>query len=281
MIVATGAAGHRLVTQNEHGEQVGRLAASWGVGPFAPPEPRSAVRMAAALHDAGWWEHDFTPHLAAGKPASVLEATHDDWTDFYDHGITSVAERDPYAGLLCALHGAGVRRQRYGTQPSMPDRTSEYASFVEEQECRQRELLDGLFESPHYAAVVDESDRAVLGEIQRTGSYKGESESGVWRNFELLEIWDRLSLYCCRNTDLEPTTLEPVPTAPGESDVAIEVRPIDETTVRLDPYPFAGSPVETPVRARTIPAREYTEERTLREEYYDAPLETVPFSFVT
>lgn len=280
MIVARTSAGHRLVTQTEHGEQVGRLAAAWGGEAFAPPEPRAAVRMAAALHDAGWWEHDFAPHLVEGEPASVLEATHDDWTSFYDHGIASVARRDPYAGLLCALHGAGVRRQRYGTQPSMPDATEEYAVFVAEQECRQRELLDALFDDSRYGTVVDEADREMLGEIHRVGSYEGAGDSGVWRNYRLLEAWDRLSLYCCRNADLEPTTLEPVPTVPGDPDVAIEVSPVDETTVRLDPYPFEASPVRTPVRARTIPTRDYASETALREAYYDAPVESVPFEFV-
>lgn len=280
MIVASTESGYRLVTQNEHGEQVGRLAAAWGGGAFAPPEPRAAVRMAAALHDAGWWEYDFAPHLAKGKPASVLDATHDEWTGFYDHGIARVAERDRYVGLLCALHGAGVRRQRYGTQPSMSDSSTEYDAFVEEQECRQRGLLDALFDDPLYETDVTEADRAVLETIQRTGSSDDERESGVWRNFRLLEAWDRLSLYCCRNAPLEPTTLDPVPTAPGEPDGSLELTPLDETTVRLDPYPFDQSPLETPVRARTIPAHEYADEAALREAYYEAPLERVPFAFV-
>lgn len=280
MIVATATTGYRLVTQNEHGEQVGRLAEAWGGEAFAAPEPRSAVRMAAALHDAGWWEHDFAPHLIDGKPASVLDATHDDWTAFYDHGIESVASRDPYAGLLCALHGAGVRRQRYGTQPSMPDGTDEYASFVEAQERRQRMLLDTLFDDTRYAPTVTTADREVLEELQQTGSYDGPTDSGVWRNYQLLEAWDRLSLYCCRNADLEPTTLEPVPTASGESDVSLAVTPVDETTIRLEPYPFERPSVTTEVRARTIPRDEYVDAAALREAYYDAPLEPISFEFV-
>lgn len=280
MIIATTPTEYRLVTQNEHGEQVGRLAEAWSGGAFAPPEPQSAVRMAAALHDAGWWEHDFAPHLADGKPASVLEATHDDWTAFYDRGIERVADRDPYAGLLCALHGAGIRRQRYGTQPSMPDGTAEYATFVETQERRQRALLGALVDDARYASTVTAVDREVLDELQRTGSYDGPADSGVWRNYRLLEAWDRLSLYCCRNADPEPTTLGPVPTAPGEPDVSLEITPLDETTIRLDPYPFERSSVETSVRARTIPKAEYVEAAALREAYYDAPLESVPFEFV-
>ncbi|WP_142860521.1 DUF3891 family protein [Salinigranum halophilum] len=280
MIVATSEAGYRLVTQNEHGAQVGQLAAAWGGDAFAAPDPRAAVRMAAALHDAGWWEHDFAPRLVDGAPASVIEASHDDWTAFYDHGIVSVAERDPYAGLLCALHGAGVRRQRYGTQPSMSDRTAAYASFIETQEDRQRELLDALVDDPQYAAVVTEADRAVLTELRETGSVDGPTDSGVWRNFRLLEAWDRLSLYCCRNADPEPTTLEPVPLTPDAADVALELTPVDATTVRLDPYPFVRSPMAVPVRARTIPARDYGTETALRTAYYDAPLESVPFEFV-
>ena len=63
----------------------------------------------------------------------------------------------------------------------------------------------------------------------------------------------------------------------GRNGVAV---PVDETTVRLDPYPFEASPVRTPVRARTIPTRDYASETALREAYYDAPVESVLFEFV-
>ena len=38
---------------------------------------------------------------------------------FYRACIAAVSDQDPYAGLLVSMHGAGIYRGRYGTQPSL------------------------------------------------------------------------------------------------------------------------------------------------------------------
>jgi len=278
MIVAETPDSYRFVTQPEHAAQVGRFAEAWGGGAFAEPSPRAPVVMAAALHDAGWHDYDLAPHLVDGTPASVLDTTREEWVAFYDHGIDEVTARDPYAGLLCAMHGAGVRRRRYGTHSDLPDTSDEFAAFIDAQESRQLSLVDRLADHDHYADHVDGTDRRAL-EALHDG--RGPSaESDVVHNYRLLQTWDRLSLFCCTTVDHETARLGGVPVAPGEPDVELSVRPVDETTFAVDPFPFDESPLSAPVRTRTVPRDgvDSGTEADLVRSYYAAPVDTVTFT---
>ena len=280
MIVAETPDAYRFVTQPEHGGQVGRFAEAWGTDRFATPSPRAPVVMAAALHDAGWYDYDIAPHLVDGDPASVLETRREEWTAFYERGIENVIERDPYAGLLCSMHGAGVRRRRYGTHADLPDSSEAFAAFINEQEATQRALVDRLADADCDSDHVGEEDRVALSRLH-DGTLPGV-ESGVFRNYRLLQTWDRLSLYCCTTVDHAPTTIGSVPIAPGDADTQLAIEPFDGETVALDPFPFGTSPLSAPVRARTVrrDAFETGDERDLVRAYFAAPVETVEFSFV-
>ena len=282
MLVAEASDACRFITQPEHGTQVGRFADRWGNETFAQPAPSAPVTMAAALHDAGWYDYDLAPHLVDGAPASVLDTTRAEWSRFYDHGIATVAERDPYAGLLCAMHGAGVRKQRYGTQSALPATADEFADFIDEQEKRQRRLLDALDGHPVYATHVDDADRRTLDALHEGSGVDPErsGDSGVFRNYRLLQAWDRLSLYCCRRVDREPATIR-TPLSPGDPDVELTLTPVDDG-VRVEPYPFDTAPLTTAVDARVVPraAFEPGDEDGLVRAYYDAPLDAVTFRFV-
>lgn len=280
MIVTRDDDAYRFVTQPEHAAQVGRFCERWGGGAFVTPEPVTAVRMACYLHDAGWADYDLTPHLTPDGPESTPQTVHDDWAAFYDHGIRVVAERDPYAGLLCALHGAGVRRQRYGLAQTMPDRSTEYAAFIDDQETRQRALLEAASADPRYAPHIDDADRTVLQHLHDHGAYAGIEESRVWRGYRLLQLLDQLSLYCCTAIRHEATTLGPAPTAPGTPDVTLKITPDGDATFRLAPFPFAASSVVAPVRTRTVAVEAFADEQELTAAYYDAPVETISFRFV-
>jgi hypothetical protein len=279
MIVAETPDAYRFVTQPEHGAQVGRFAEAWGNERFAAPTPRAPVLMAAALHDAGWYDYDLAPHLVDGEPASVLDTGREAWTAFYERGIRNVTERDPYAGLLCSMHGAGVRRRRYGTHADLPDSSDAFATFVREQESTQRTLVDRLVDAGR-VDHVDERDRTALSRLHDETLPDGES--GVFRNYRLLQTWDRLSLYCCTTVDHAPTTIGSVPVARGEPDAELAIEPRGDGTVALDPFPFGTALLSAPVRARTVrrDAVEAGDEQDLVRAYYAAPMERVEFSFV-
>jgi hypothetical protein len=279
MIVAETPDAYRFVTQPEHGSQVERFAEAWGTDRFALPTPRAPVVMAAALHDAGWYDYDLAPRLVDGDPASVLDTGQEAWTAFYERGIRNVLERDPYAGLLCSMHGAGVRRRRYGTHADLPDSSDAFAGFVREQEATQRELVDRLADDR--ADHVGERDRVALSRLH-DGTLP-DGESGVFRNYRLLQTWDRLSLYCCTTVDHTPATIGSVPVARGDADTELAIEPVGEGSFSLDPFPFGTAPLSAPVRARTVrrDAFDAGDERDLVRAYYAAPVETVDFSFVS
>ena len=276
MLVAARDDGYRIVAQNEHATMAGRFADRWGNDLFDDAEPTAAMRGVAYTHDNGWWTWDLYPHLADdGAPVNLFEVPTASWEQFYEQGIETAVELDPYVGLLVSMHGAGVRRQRYGTVPSMPDRSDEYAAFVEREEARQRRLAADLHGSDRYGDYVTDDAVAMLDTLHDTGRFDGDTP--LWRSYCLLQLWDRLALHCCLYPELESTTLGPVPVSADWTDLDVAV--VDDTTLALDPYPFDADPLVVPVRERTIPNREYADPADLRTTYYEAHLETTDYRF--
>lgn len=277
MLIAASADHYRIIGQTEHANQVGRLADHWGNDTFDVPAPRVPVTIAAYTHDNGWWEWDLVPDVSEGEPVDLLEVARPDWTAFYDRGIDNAIEIDPYAGLLVSMHGAGVRRQRYGTQPTLPSFADEYGTFITDQEQRQRDLVAELRGSERYGGHVDEATVQLLRRLHEDGHIEDRSVT-LWQHYKLLQAWDRLSLYWCLDETVTAETIAPVPTGPG-TDVELTLTPVDEATVQVDPYPFETSPLSVPVRARRIPRRPYDDQADLAEAYYAAGQELVSVSF--
>lgn len=276
MLVASRKDDYRIVAQNEHAAMAGRFADRWGNDRFAPPRPTAAMRAAGYVHDNGWSTWDLYPHLDAdGSPINLFEVPTESWEQFYERGIENAVTLDPYVGLLVSMHGSGIRRQRYGTAPSMPDRSDEYAAFVDREETRQQQLVTDLRESDRYGGVVDTATAEMLETLHETGAYDGDTP--LWQGYCLLQLWDQLSLHFCLDPTLESTTFGPAPIAPGKwTDIDVTVS--DATTALLDPYPFDADPLVIPVRTRTIPKREYGNAQDLVTTYYDADLEMTEFT---
>ena len=78
-----------MVTQPDHAEVAGYLAAHWGNDDFARPghyaaapdaeRLRAEVIFAVAQHDNGWWEWEVTPDVSAddGFPLDLSEVLKD------------------------------------------------------------------------------------------------------------------------------------------------------------------------------------------------------------
>ena len=74
-----------------------------------------------------------------GTPVAFLDVHVPAHLAFYRAGIAAITDEDPYAGLLVSMHGAGIYRQRYGTDTGLSlSRAAEVQplvdAFVEEQE---------------------------------------------------------------------------------------------------------------------------------------------------
>lgn len=264
MLVAETADHYRFVTQTAHATVAGQFAERWGGGPFASPTPRAAVTAAAHNHDNGWWAYDRRPHLRDGEPVGFRGVSPETWVEFYENGIDSVAELDLYAGLLTSMHGSGIRRQRYGLSPSMPSSQPAYEPFVEGEERRQRQLAKELVDDARFTA----DDETLLDALHDSGEPPAGTDSRLWRNYQLLQAWDTLSLAVCGTlAPGETTDIGPVPTEAG-SDVTLSVDARSAKRFQVSPYPFETAPLTVCLPTRAVEKGSFETETELFEAYY-------------
>lgn len=275
VIVAETPSAYRFVTQPEHARLAGRFAERWGDGPFDRPAPYPAAVAAAHTHDDGWWPYDRRPHLDAdGAPVTFTSLPAPAWTELYDRGVEAVVELDRYAGLLVSMHGAGLRRRRYGLSPSWPDTPPAFAEFVDRQEARQRELLAALADRDD--APVSPDDEALLASLHETGEPPDGTASRLWTNYALLQAWDALSLSFCTSVSPTDDEIAAVPRRPGGPDATLSLEPGADGGVTVEPYPFDADPLVARVAARTVEKAAFDDEDELVGAYYAAGLE--PFA---
>jgi hypothetical protein len=200
----------QVVLQTDHADLCGQFAESW-----SDPVPES-LRIATRRHDDGWAVWEQAPRVDHGAPVNFLDVDVRSHLAFYRACIAAVTEQDATAGLLVSMHGAGIYRQRYGLDPALaltrePEAQKEVDAFVAEQEAS-------------------------------FGGDPGEHRSA----YDLLQLYDRLSLYFCmrdveagEDAELQGYGLEPV--APWH--------------VRVGPYPFVESPARFSLLRRVLPKK--------------------------
>ncbi len=241
-----------LIRQVDHSALSGEFTRHWGNDRFERPEPLESVVLASALHDEGWREPDEQPLFDAQRKAPLH------WRNIevpqhvvlYGEGIKRVIARDAYAGLLASMHGAGIYTRRYGTfQVKMTTIRDEVRSvmdaFVAEQEAAQAALK-----------------RTLWSPTQR----RSEFERRLWAQYELMQIWDRLSLFVCLNDLSQPVEdqLGPMPRTTDGPVVDLSVQARGGGLIELDPYPFDVPALNVMVPARLIPDRPYQTPEDLR-----------------
>jgi hypothetical protein len=208
----------QVVLQIDHADLSGAFARAW-----ADRGPRHAsLEIAAARHDDGWavWERAPRIDRETGTPVNFLDVDVTSHLAFYRAGIAAITEHDPYAGLLVSMHGAGIYRQRYGRDPALGlSRAAE-----------AQELVD---------AFVAEQEAGYDARIAATGV----DDDQRWRDYELLQVFDRLSLYFCMRDLAAGETAE----FQGYS-----LEPVGPWHARLDPFPFPESPAKFVLRRRVL-----------------------------
>lgn len=198
MIVRDVGDAWQVVLQTDHADLSGAFARAW-----RPPVSESLV-IAAERHDDGWAVWEQAPRVDPdGKPVNFLEVDIGSHLAFYRAGIAAITEQDAGAGLLVSMHGAGIYRGRYGLDPGL-----------------------GLSRA---AEVQDEVDAFVAEQEAKFGGSPGDRQA----DYELLQIFDRLSLYFCMRDVIGGEAAEVQ---------GYRLEPVGPWRVRLDPFPFAESP---------------------------------------
>jgi hypothetical protein len=226
----------QVVLQTDHADLSAEFARAW-----AERGPRhDSLELATRRHDDGWAVWERSPLLdSSGKPVDFLEVNVLVHIAFYRACIAAIRDEDPYAGLLNSMHGAGIYKQRYGRDSALRSRMDEpgvgeaVRNFVAEQEAG-------------YDALLEET---------------GADDELRWRDYDLLEVYDRLSLYFCMR-DVERGTAEPAEFQ------GYRLETTGPWRIRLDPYPFAEEPAVFPLVRRTV-------ERTGRPDVLATPTELV------
>jgi hypothetical protein len=160
---------------------------------------------------------------------------------FYRAAIAAVTDHDPYAGLLLSMHGAGIYNGRYGTNPELR------LTFAPE----VQELVD---------AFVAEQEGGFAGRAATVGV----DDEARWRDYGLLQLWDRLSISFCLKDHQAG--------APDEV-MGHRLEPRGPWRVAIDPYPFGESPVELTLLRRLVPKRDWADDDDFRADFWATPVE--------
>ncbi|MBV9238050.1 MAG: DUF3891 family protein [Xanthobacteraceae bacterium] len=247
-----------LINQTDHAAISGLFAAHWGNNEFARPRPYESVVRAAVFHDAGWYRYQTSPRydVAAGKTPSFTQVPLDRaQLDAFQWAIDWLTGIDPYAGLLINKHRTGLWRGRYRaiTHPPLPIAPQlgpAVESFIAENEAQQRAQEQTL------------------------------DATELWVNYQLLQVWDLLSLYFCVRPPYQQH-VEPVPSGyrTGEG-VRLDLSPLEDGRVSIDPYPFDLPALPISIPYRHLPTAKFADETAFRAAYFQALPQLMRFELV-
>lgn len=266
MIVTRRDGALHLVEQVEHGRVAGELAAAWGNERFEAPTPGEPVRTAATRHDEGWraWDARVLFHELDRRPLHFLEIDASEHVRLYRQGVERVALGDAYAGVLVGMHWTGLYRGRWSA-PGARGRLDLGADGRAAQDTAVDAEERRWIEAKRLAWTADEPRAAF--------------ETRLWHNFELLQLWDLLSLYLCvmpQQPSVSPAPARPwgpqlaalehaaedvlLPSVRGNPFGAAERITVGVRTpgvLWLDPYPFHQAGITVDVVSAAVPDRPY------------------------
>ena len=203
-----------MITQNDHAQLSGLFAAHWGNDEFEKPRPYGSLVRAAMFHDRGWIRYETGPQLNpdSGKTPNYREVPTDRaQLEAFEWAGDWLSAIDAYAGLMIAKHRTGLWQGRYGVikHPVAIQRGNlppEIEAFIARSEAKQKS-----------AAEKFKRDELAI-------------------NYNLLQIWDMMSLYICSTELLKPDRIEPVPVSyTGQEGVALTLVPLGDAYDRAQP----------------------------------------------
>jgi hypothetical protein len=240
MIVCEVGGKWQIVMQTDHADLSGDLARRW----TERTDRATSLEVAAERHDDGWavWEQAPMCDVQSGKPLNFLDVGVLAHLAFYRAGIAAISEQDPYAGLLVSMHGAGIYRGRYGLQPELSltfagEVRAQVDAFVAEQESK--------FEARERELGITEQERR--------------------HDYELLQVYDRLSLLFCMNDTLSP---------PPTELMGYQVQPGGDGAVTMTPFPFEGGEQQFSLVRRLVPPKNWSDGQAFRRDLFAAEPES-------
>jgi hypothetical protein len=254
-----------LVTHPDHACLAGDFAAHWGNEQFISPEPRTDVLEGIRTHDDGWATRDAAPEITRqGKPSAFSTELVGRYSAFEEidlldylsvrrEAMNTVVGRNPYAGLLVAMHTFDLLTNRADRSTIRADQLPLLDAFLEEQKALQRKVRSSLAEAAHYQAADVAPER-------------------IEDHFRLLQACDNLSLLSCVNYQAPADLLHALPVH-GERQERVTVRPIGVRHFQLTPYPFKRTPLVFEFPARFVEQVTFSSREELRERFNSAKIQ--------
>jgi hypothetical protein len=248
-----------MITQNDHAQLSGLFAAHWGNEKFEKPRPYPSLVRAAMFHDRGWIRYETSPqlNLETGKTPNYREVPNDKTQlEAFEWAGDWLSATDPYAGLMITKHRSGLWQGRYGVityPPAIQRGTLPQAiqEFIARSEAKQKVAAE-KFDAKEFAI-----------------------------NYNLLQVWDMMSLYICSTEVLKPDKIEPVPMSySGAAGVDMTLTPVEANTIALDPYPFDQLSLTTNVIFRRLPQTKFKDSTELQTVYFKTAPQIASFKLV-
>ena len=226
----------QIVLQTDHADLSGDLARRWG----ERTERSESLITAAERHDDGWavWEQAPMCDPRTSRPLNFLDVGVLAHLAFYRAGIAAIREQDPYAGLLVSMHGAGIYRGRYGAQPDLT------LTFADE----ARDQVDAFVAEQESGFAARDAEVGVTAEERR-------------HDYDLLQIYDRMSLLFCTGDALAPAASE---------FSGYRFEPAGPATVRMTPFPFDGREQRFSLVRRLLPKGRWRDGQEFRRDFFSA-----------
>jgi hypothetical protein len=253
-----------LITHPDHARLAGAFAEAWGNEKFRSPEPRARVLYAIASHDDGWIDRDAHPSVTReGKPSAFSKELVGKYSAFEEidlaeylavreQAVRVIAEQDPYAGLLVALHTHDLLANRADRSTIAEDQLPLLDHFLEQQSIWRQQLIAWV--QRNVFLQVKEKEAATIRE-----------------HFRLLQACDNLSLLTCVAYAEPANLLHPLPLNDGGK-TPIEVQPIEPRHFRLDPWPFVEAGLKFRFPARHVEGHRFDSSAELEAAYHAAPV---------
>jgi hypothetical protein len=241
MIVRDQGESWQIVLQTDHADLSGAFSEAWA----DRGDRHESVIVAARRHDDGWAVWERSPLVdAGGAPVAFLDVHVPAHLAFYRAGIAAITDEDPYAGLLVSMHGAGIYRQRYGSDTGLSlSRAAEVQPLVD--------------------AFVEEQESGHAARAQAVGV----DDELRWADYYRLQWYDRFSLaFCLREWDR--------PAAASFAVGGYEFSPLGPWHARVAPYPFAEQPLRFGLVRRVLPKRTWTQAE-FRRDFFETEPEAV------
>lgn len=244
-----------LIRHPDHAELAGAFAAAWGNEKFRKPEPRARVLYGIARHDDGWATRDARPSITrqgkpsafstelVGKYSAFEEIDIADYLAVRDRAVRIIAEKDPYAGLLIAMHTYNLLTAHADRSTIAPEGLELLDAFLERQRAYQAELRAAIH--------ADSTLRA-----------EAKADQAITEHFRLLQACDNLSLLACVAYDAPADLLHPLPLNDGTTS-EVKVFPLGPRHLRLDPWPFAEPELSFEFPARQVEGRTFASSERL------------------